>query len=138
MSDLTPLLLDCRIENDHLEVRLVDTLLGSEKYPVPLGTGSIVFSDFEHDGKSCRVNAFTIDDEGMLQPWTRTTDGASLQLRGPDQTYDLHVVLVPVAHAPAGPLSGLILSAFEPESWHTLVHVHVPTDGSRPIPDPEP
>jgi hypothetical protein len=127
-----PITLACHIENGSLQVSHAGMLLSSEPYPVPSGTTSITFSDFEHDGNLCRVNAFTIGVDGGLEPWARTADGVSWSRAATTQAYDLHVIVVPVAHAPAGAVSGRILSVFQPDSWHALVHVNVPTDGTRP------
>lgn len=132
----TPMSLSCRIGTDGLQVSHGETLLASEPYDVPPEATSITLSDFEHDGSVCRVNAFTIGDGGVLEPWVRTVDGASWPLVRAAQGYDLHVVVVPVAHEPAGGTSGRIASVFQPDSWHTLVHVYVPTDGTKPPPGP--
>lgn len=134
-KNTNPIWLGCRVNDGSLSIEHQGTTLadGLAIYLSKGNTTSLNFTDFEHVGEPCRVNAFTIRDEGTLEAWGRNHEGVSSpQIVAGSAEYWLHVLLVAVAYAPAGAVSGWTLSAHQPDAWQTLVRVRVPPEDSKP------
>lgn len=123
--------LDCQIQDGSLRISHAGAPL-DEPFVVPTGVTIIELNDFTHEGNLCRVHAFSIGEEGILNSWVRWGNSVRWPVGGPEETYDLDVVVLQVAHTPEGATSSRVLAAFQPDSWHTLVRVRVPTDDTRP------
>jgi hypothetical protein len=134
LVNINPIWLGCRISDGSLSIEYLGDALG-DGLAVWLAKNmvtTVAFTDFEHAGERCRVSAFTIRDDGTLEPWARVTEGVSSQISAESAEKWLHVVVVAVAYEPAGSVSGRLLAVHQPDSWQALVRVRVPPEDSKP------
>jgi hypothetical protein len=134
LVNVSPIWLGCRIADGGLSIECQNSALG-DGLAVWLDkntTTTLALTDFEHAGERCRVSAFTIRDDGTLEPWARMAEGVSLLIAAESTERWLHVVVVAVAYEPAGSVSGRLMEVHQPDSWQVLVRVRVPAEDTRP------
>lgn len=139
LTDINPVLLSCQpldTSGGTMQLMYEGTPLG-EKLVVELyqlASTTLSIADFEHEGKRCRVNAFTIGPDGTLTPWTRVENAVhSPALSAGDSDTALDVLVVPVDYEPVDPAPGE-LEGYTPTTWDFQTCVTVRKKGSKPIP----
>lgn len=122
--------LDCQMSGETVQILRDGAPCAENRLTLP-SQAVVEITDFEHDGKHCRINAFTLERDGRLTPWPRndSDDGcASLAPAGEDRKID--VLIMPVAYAWIGALTDDDLDAFDE-------HVYEPTRVIVDVPDPD-
>jgi hypothetical protein len=136
VRDINPVFLNCHISGDTLALAHQSALLsgGLKILFDTLSTTTLALTDFEHNGERVRVHAFTISDDGALEPWQRTAESVtSPPIAAGDAATVLYFTALAVTYEPTGEPTQDALDTFEPTTWQTKVRVDVPPKGSKPL-----
>ena len=139
LNDVNPVLLTCQLpDTSNSTMQLLHEGIPLDQSLIieldQQASTTLSIPDFEHAGKRCRVNAFTIGLDGLLIPWARVDDtvrSPALDAAGEGTVID--VLVVPVDYEPVDPTPE-DLATYTATAWDFQTCVTVRKKGSKPIP----